>query len=268
MYVLATPLEVAVRFVDPELFAAETRKPSFPSSEKALADLRNLRTAPMAAFHLTLKRKVDLPKEHVLLYNSRFLTSFIDLAEHWSLPTSEIAIIASNFIPLESLVDDDPSAPYVRGIDSPAAQAVIDDLLEFVPEITRGDIDEDRSFSIFNVRHQLFLNTVGAWPFRPSTNTRLENLFVAGDYCQTEADITTMESAVISGLSTAAAILEKAGNPSTVHIESLKTDAGWNPFRSYPRIPLRMVEYAAMPLMAALFGTWVLWKALWPSDEA
>ncbi len=266
IYVLAVPHEVAVRFVDPPLFAAEAAPAAVATGEKALSDFYNLRSAAMASFHLALKRKIHLRDEHIVLYKSRFLTSFIDLRAHWKLPTSELSIIASDFSALQTLADDDPSPPVVGPIDTPAARPVIDELLEYMPEIQRADIDESRSFSLFNVRRPLFLNTVGAWPFRPRAKSRLANLYMAGDYCQTAADITTMESAVISGLDTAKAILADEHMPDTVEIESLKNDEGWDPRVSYPRIPLRLVEYLVMPPIAALFVLWALWKAITGQD--
>jgi len=241
---------------------AEATPAAIETDEAALSDLYNLRSVPMAALHLTLRRALPIHAEHIVLYKSRFLTSFIDLRTHWGLPTSELSIIASDFAALETLADDDPDAPDVASIDCPAARAVVDEMIQYLPELSWDDIVMDRSYSLWNVRRPLFLNTVGAWPYRPGTKTRLENLYVAGDYCQTSADITTMESAVISGLGTAKRILADLGMPDTVTIKSLKNDEGWNPFTSYPRIPLRLVEWLFAPAMAALYMGWVAWKWL------
>jgi hypothetical protein len=62
-----------------------------------------------------------------------------------------------------------------------------------------------------NDKAPLYMNTVGSWQFRPDARTRIDNLFVAGDYCKTEVDLTTMESAASSGLATAREILRSLG---------------------------------------------------------
>lgn len=41
----------------------------------------------------------------------------------------------------------------------------------------------------------LLVNEVGTWDLRPTARTKIENLFLAGDYIQTNADLATMESA-------------------------------------------------------------------------
>jgi len=70
------------------------------------------------------------------------------------------------------------------------------------------------------------LNTVGAWQHRPVAKTGIRNLFMAGDYCRTDADLTTMESAVLSGLNAAQAILARDGKT---------PDVGPLPLESPPR---------------------------------
>lgn len=58
----------------------------------------------------------------------------------------------------------------------------------------------------------LLVNTVGSWPKRPTSRTRIPNLFLAGDYVQTDVDLATMEGANESGRTAANAILDAAGS--------------------------------------------------------
>jgi len=59
----------------------------------------------------------------------------------------------------------------------------------------------------------LLVNTVSTWEKRPTARTRLSNLFLSGDYVQTDVDLATMEGANESGRAAANAILDAAGSP-------------------------------------------------------
>jgi uncharacterized protein with NAD-binding domain and iron-sulfur cluster len=58
----------------------------------------------------------------------------------------------------------------------------------------------------------LLVNTVGTWEKRPRARTKIPNLFLAGDYVQTDVDLATMEGANESGRDAANAVLEAAGS--------------------------------------------------------
>jgi uncharacterized protein with NAD-binding domain and iron-sulfur cluster len=58
----------------------------------------------------------------------------------------------------------------------------------------------------------LLVNTVGTWDKRPTAKTKIPNLFLAGDYVQTDVDLATMEGANEAGRDAANAILEAAGS--------------------------------------------------------
>jgi glycine/D-amino acid oxidase-like deaminating enzyme len=230
--VLATPQEVTLSFVDQALYAAEEQ--AADDDLPRLADIVHLVGAPMAALHLYLNRRVpDIPREHVNLQGSRYGLTFVDISQHWQgLPHTTLSMIASNFEPLRAL----PEAQM--------AQYLIEELQEFIPAIRSADID--RYSMLPNLHDPLFLNTIGAWPYRPRTRTRLANLYTAGDYCQSEADLTTMESAAGSALATARDILEDAG---------LGAHPGPLPLKLYSSWQSRLFKYAAFPLILP-FAAW------------
>jgi uncharacterized protein with NAD-binding domain and iron-sulfur cluster len=58
----------------------------------------------------------------------------------------------------------------------------------------------------------LLVNTVGTWEKRPRARTRIPNLFLAGDYVQTNVDLATMEGANESGRAAVNALLDAAGS--------------------------------------------------------
>jgi hypothetical protein len=155
---------------------------------------------------------------------------FLDVSQHWGLEGTAIDVISSHFEPLRH---------YPREI---ATQYVWGELVEYVPALRGNFFSVDQT----HVDEPLFLNTVGAWQHRPRAETNIPNLFMAGDFCQTNADLTTMESAVMSGLNAAAAILARDGK--TPEVASL-------PLETVPVALLVLGKYLALPLIAPI-GLW------------
>ncbi|HEY3186532.1 MAG TPA: FAD-dependent oxidoreductase [Solirubrobacteraceae bacterium] len=58
----------------------------------------------------------------------------------------------------------------------------------------------------------LLVNTVGTWEKRPQAHTEVPNLFLAGDYVQTDIDLATMEGGNESGRAAVAALLHASGS--------------------------------------------------------
>jgi uncharacterized protein with NAD-binding domain and iron-sulfur cluster len=58
----------------------------------------------------------------------------------------------------------------------------------------------------------LLVNTVGTWEKRPQATTKIPNLFLSGDYVQTDVDLATMEGANESGRAAVNALLDAAGS--------------------------------------------------------
>jgi uncharacterized protein with NAD-binding domain and iron-sulfur cluster len=58
----------------------------------------------------------------------------------------------------------------------------------------------------------LLVNTVGTWEKRPKARTKIPNLFLSGDYVQTDFDLATMEGANESGRAAVNALLEASGS--------------------------------------------------------
>jgi uncharacterized protein with NAD-binding domain and iron-sulfur cluster len=56
------------------------------------------------------------------------------------------------------------------------------------------------------------VNTVGTWVKRPTAVTKVPNLFVAGDFVQTDVDLATMEGANESGRAAVNGILQASGS--------------------------------------------------------
>ena len=59
----------------------------------------------------------------------------------------------------------------------------------------------------------LLVNTIGSWQKRPTPRTEIPNLFLAGDYVQTDLDLATMEGANESGREAVNQLLDTVGSP-------------------------------------------------------
>lgn len=240
LFVLATPMEVTRQFVDKDVHAAEAMALPGSQGHKRLSDLWHLHAAPMAALHLFFRRRIrDIPAEHVTLFDSRYGLSFVDVSRHWGIPADKtvLSVISSDFESLRNLSHREMATQIV----SELAEFLQMKMDEIVPELENwNDIE---NYMRPNIDVPLFLNTVGAWRFRPGTRTRLESLYIAGDYCRSEADLTTMESAVGSALATARDLLKDAGLDTQVGPISLDLPS---------RAKLLLMKWSLFPMVAPL----------------
>lgn len=202
--VLAIPPEQVVKLLDDELYAAA---PSF-------SKLLYLQSQPMVALDMYLKRKIsEVPRAHINLAESQFALSFIDVSGTWpGYDGTVLNMIASGFNSVRTLSDQK------------AINLIIEELRRYVP----FEKNEISSYVFQGHREEpLFLNTDGAWHFRPNTDTELSNLYLAGDYCRSYVDLTSMEAAVSSGLIAAEAIRIAAGLNQPVEIRKPEEPSQW-----------------------------------------
>ena len=246
MVVLATPVEVARNITDAGVYEAEAEAAESSDEIPALGNLWHLETEPMAALTMYFTDKIpNIPKEHVNLSGSPLKTSFIDISQHWSSLADQsgtvLDVIASDFVDLQALPQ------------SKMAELIMKDVLDWL----RVDRSAVRTFSLHsNVDKQLFINTVGCWPYRPRTKTLIPNLYITGDYCQSMADLTTMESAIESGLNTAARLLGDLGH---------SVDVGYVPLVSLPRSKIWILKLLMWIPTYGIFLFRTGWNALtWP----
>jgi uncharacterized protein with NAD-binding domain and iron-sulfur cluster len=58
----------------------------------------------------------------------------------------------------------------------------------------------------------LLVNTAGSWVNRPTSRSKIPNLFLSGDYVQTNIDLATMEGGNESGRAAVNSLLEVSGS--------------------------------------------------------
>jgi protoporphyrinogen oxidase len=189
VYALCTPFEVTRTWLDDHLYEADPE----------LGNMHLLEAQPMAALHLRLRKELpDLPREHVFLHGSHYALSFIDIAPHWKGLDGrhELSLISSNYSPLNQVSKER------------AKDLLLKEIGEYLP-ITPADVE---SWELNpNTDVPLFINTIGAWSNRPRAKTKIQNLYLAGDYVKNAIDLACMEGAVSAALEASIHILRDHG---------------------------------------------------------
>lgn len=177
-----------------------------------LAELSRLRSVPVPIINLFFTRRLrSIPAEPVGLLESPASLAFTDISQIWEgvdgfADRTVLAVSASDLHALPGTCDDD---------DAHAMLVELARYLEFDPGSAWGrspDIDWTRTTYQPNRDAQLFVNEIGSDEVRPPAAIRqLANVALAGDFCQNDVGLTTVESAVTSGLHAVQAIVARRG---------------------------------------------------------
>jgi uncharacterized protein with NAD-binding domain and iron-sulfur cluster len=220
VYAICTPFEVTRTWLHDNLYEADPE----------LGNMHFLEAQPMAALHLRLKRELpDLPQEHVFLHGSYYALSFIDVTAHWKGLDGkpQLSFISSNYSPLNEISKEG------------AKDLLLKEICEYLP-ITPGDVE---SWELNpNTDVPLFINTIGAWPNRPSPKTKIQNLYLAGDYVKNAIDLACMEGAVSAALESAAQILSDHGETGSLPVVQVPPE--------WPRALLVFARILLVPVVA------------------
>lgn len=177
--------------------------------EPRLAQLQHFRDAAIPVIDIYFKRKLaDVPQGQIGLRGSPMMLSAVDISQLWenqtNLPERTILVLAAS---------DGFAIPAVG--DQARGFAMIAELHRWLPIFNPGshwgdpDSDIDWTFSHYrsNDTNRLFIDDVSSWAFRPgATIAEQPAVFLAGDYCRSGADMATIEAAVQTGLTAAAAL--------------------------------------------------------------
>jgi hypothetical protein len=240
--VLAVPPDVLLH-----LMRTGDRGTRLVDAEPKLAQVSRLRSQRIPIVHLYFKEKLKhIPFEPVGLYGSKFALAFTDISQTWE----GVADFAGRTV--LSLSASDPYG--LPGTDDPDDDAYamlveLADYLGFDPGTRWREssvIDWDLTRYEPNSDAELFVNETGTDVWRPAASVdTLKNVAFAGDFCANRIGMTTIESAVTTGLEAARAIVKRRGIGAPVEIT--EPDAGFAP--SYV-----WLRYAAAPYAAAAWA--------------
>ena len=222
-FVCAMPVERARRLLSPAVLALD------PS----LAGMHDLQVDWMSGVQFFLKRKVELTRGHVTFVDSPWALTALTQAQFWK--ERDFAADYGDGRAVDCLsVDvsdwDTPGILFgktakrctreeIRQEVWAQMKAHLEDTGESVlPDDILHSWTMDPGIAWVKSRREnrndtpLLVNTVGSWFKRPTADTKVPNLFLAGDYVQTDVDLATMEGANESGRAAVNALLDAAGS--------------------------------------------------------
>jgi len=215
--------------------------PGLHDMDPQLGRCAKLRTEPMASVHLHLNDKfaarlkaqgfADLPDEPIVLLESKYSLTIQNNSRLWpNVPPGDtyLHIVASDVREILDLPEPQKFTDQVNSgnadgqqlnIAKPATMIdyILNEAKQYIP-FDETEIRKNQTSIESNKQYPIFINDTGAWQDRPTTTSRIPNLFLAGAHCRNTIDVVTIETAVVSGLAAAEAvrIVEKQGDPVSI----------------------------------------------------
>jgi phytoene dehydrogenase-like protein len=208
--ILAVPAEALSRLV-----RAGGARRAIVELSPALAEVSRLRAQQIPILHLYFTRKLpDIPPEPVGLFGSRLALAFTEISETWE----GVADFANRTVLALSASDPFGLPGTSREDDAHAMLVELAEYVDYDPGSSWGassDVDWQRTQYEPNADEQLFVNEAGTDVWRPGAACQgISNLSLAGDFCANRIGMTTIESAVTTGLEATRAIVERRGGAS------------------------------------------------------
>jgi hypothetical protein len=184
-----------------------------------IAGIVRLRATQVPIIYLFFNHKMDdIPDEPVGLYGSKLCLAFTDISQTWK---DEPSFRGRTVLAVSS--SDTAGLPGTTTYAD--AQAILIELAEYLPfrpGMRWGespDIDWEHTVYEPNADSQLFINQTGTDAWRPNaSSSHISNIYVAGDFCSNNIGMTTIESAVTTGLEAAKVIVQRNGHGHPVKI--------------------------------------------------
>jgi zeta-carotene desaturase len=258
--ILAVPPAALERLLSADIL---NRNPELGESWK-------LRSVPMASIHLHLNEKfrqrlkemkTRLPREPVVLVNSKYKLSFVANSSLWRESRGiYLNVVASDSRPLEHLLapkrftedrdrpdgDEEPGLAIARPVTT--LDHILHEFRRFV-HFEDDEIDGELLHIDRNAGRELFINEVGSWAWRPETRTKVHNLFLAGDFCKNIIDVVCLEGAVVSGLQAAELVRREYGIGTPIRIARPRR----YPYPIFWPLKISLAPYAAAAKIWSVF---------------
>lgn len=212
--ILAVPATTLARLV-----RRERRGRRIVEREESLAELTRLRTERVPILYTCFKRKLEeVPAEPVGLQGSRLNIAFTDISHTWEgVPEFRGRTVCA--VSCSDTGGLGGATPTENGYEILAELA---EYLKFDPGAAWGkspDLEWSSTRYWENYDTQLSLNMVGTGVSRPQASCpSISNLYFAGDFSRVHIGLTTIESAVSSGLNAASALVQRRGFGKAVEV--------------------------------------------------
>jgi uncharacterized protein with NAD-binding domain and iron-sulfur cluster len=256
----------------PPASVAELNDRRIISIEPQFGRCAKLRTEPMVSVHLHLNERFSarlrmhglqqLPDEPIVLLDSKFSLTVQNNSRLWpDVPKGDtyLHVVASDVRQLLAGGRAHGIIPHAESQDTSfniyepdtVMEFILNELRNYIP-LEQEDIRADQLELDRNVKYPIFINSVGAWEYRPTTSTSISNLFFAGAHCQQAIDVVTIETAVLSGLNAAEAVRLAAGLGAPV---AIRYPAEWPRYYYWPALIAAAPFAALAKVWAELYAT-------------
>jgi hypothetical protein len=221
-----------------------------------IAGIVRLRATQVPIIYLYFTRKLrGIPKEPVGFSGSVLSLAFTDISQGWE----DVPAFAGRTVLAVSSSDTGGLPGTNTDADAYAILLELAEYLPFDPGKQWGDspdIDWDHTVYQTNADSQLFINQTGTDAWRPdASSSHISNIYVAGDFCNNDVGMTTIESAVTTGLEAAKVIVQRNRHGKPVKIippdKSLIADASYV-WLSYAWLPYAFAASAWSHLLTFL----------------
>ena len=222
-FVCAMPVERARRLWTPRILRRDPR----------LEQMDKLHTDWMVGIQYYLRRPVDFPKGHVTFVDAPWALTALTQAQFWDKIDFKRRYGRGTAVDCLSVDISDWDSPGIlyrkpakrctrRQIEREVWAQMKAHLEDNGESVLPNDVldtwflDPGIRWSKKARRNRnetpLLVNTAGSWDRRPKPRTKIPNLFLAGDYVQTDIDLATMEGANESGREAVNQLLDAAGS--------------------------------------------------------
>jgi predicted NAD/FAD-dependent oxidoreductase len=219
------PVDELVLAVPPVALSALVRTPAEPGQPSVvqaapdIAGIARLRAQQVPIMYVFFTRKLaEIPPEPVGLFDSQLSLAFTDISRTWQ----GVAWFRDHTVLAVSSSDPDSLPGTSADQDAYAMLAELARYLGFDAGTAWGDshdIDWERTRFESNTDAQLFVNETGSDAWRPDpSSSHISNIYAAGDFCNNHIGMTTIESAVTSGLQAAQVLVQRRGLGQPVEI--------------------------------------------------
>ncbi|MDA1177945.1 MAG: FAD-dependent oxidoreductase [Planctomycetota bacterium] len=204
-YLLCLPVESIAQLVTPTMCTFDPR----------LANLSRLQTSWMCGVIFYLRRDVPIVHGHTNYVDSPWALTSISQPQFWQSQYSPCRYGNGEIRGILSVIVSSWDTPGIKTsktarectpsqltaeiwgqlkahLNNPGVPVLQDE--DVVQAFIAPSLQYD-SHSGWTNQEPLFINTVGSWDYRPDADTKIENMFLAGDYVRTNTDVATMESA-------------------------------------------------------------------------
>jgi Flavin containing amine oxidoreductase len=175
-----------------------------------IAGIVRLRATQVPIIYLFFTHKLDaIPSEPVGLNASELSLAFTDISQTWQ----DVPAFKGRTVLAVSSSDTAGLPGTTTYADAQAILLELAEYLPFDPGTKWGDspdIDWEHTRYEPNSDSQLFINQTGTDAWRPdASSSHISNIYVAGDFCNNTVGMTTIESAVTTGLQAAQVIVRR-----------------------------------------------------------